>query len=94
MGIYYARQLYFKAQKALGKFDLEKIYKDNNHYKILCSQAAKQILRIVAESFKSYYKLIKAYKEGKIADRPRIPNYRKKDGLATVSYPQQVLRLQ
>ena len=94
MGIYYARQLYFKAQKALGKFDLEKIYKDNNHYKILYSQAAQQILRTVAESFKSYYKLIKAYKEGKIADRPRIPNYRKKDGLATVSYPKQALRLQ
>ncbi len=94
MGIYYARQLYFKAQKALGKFDLEKIYKDNNHYKILYSQAAQQILRTVAESFKSYYKLIKAYKEGKIADRPRIPNYRKKDGLTTVSYPKQALRFQ
>ncbi len=94
MGIYYARQLYFKVQKALGKFDLEKIYKDNNHYKILYSQAAQQILRTVAESFKSYYNLIKAYKEWKIADRPRIPNYRKKDGLATVSYPKQALRLQ
>ncbi len=60
MGIYYARQLYFKAQKGIGKFDLEKIYKTNNHYKVLYSQAAQQILRTVAESFKSYYSLIKA----------------------------------
>ena len=93
MGIYYARQLYFKAQKTIGKFDLEKVYKTNNHYKVLHSQAAQQILRTVAESFKSYYRLVKAYQEGKIIDRPRIPNYRKKGGLATVSYPKQALRL-
>ena len=57
------------------------------------SQAAQQILRTVAESFKSYYGLVKAYKAGKITDRPRIPNYRKKGGLATVSYPKQALKL-
>ena len=93
MGIYYARQLCFKAQKGIGKYDLEKEYKTNNHYKVLHSQAAQQILRTVAESFKSYYGLIKAYKAGKITDRPRIPNYRKKSGLATVSYPKQALKL-
>ena len=91
MGIYYARQLYFKAKKAIGKFDLEKIYKTNNHALVLYSQAAQQILRTVAESFKSYYGLVKAYKDGKITDRPRMPNYRKKNGLATVSYPKQAL---
>ncbi len=93
MGIYYARQLYFKAKKGIGKFDLEKIYKTNNHYKILYSQAAQQILRTVAESFKSYYGLIKAYKEGKITEHPKLPNYRKKGGLATVSYPKQALKI-
>ncbi len=93
MGIYYARQLYFKAKKGIGKYDLEKIYKTNNHYKVLHSQAAQQILRTVAESFKSYYGLIKAYKAGKITDRPRIPNYRKKQGLALISYPKQALKL-
>ncbi|MGL5878720.1 MAG: RNA-guided endonuclease InsQ/TnpB family protein, partial [Xenococcaceae cyanobacterium] len=93
MGIYYARQLYFKARKGIGKFDLEKEYKANNHYKVLYSQASQQILRTVAESFKSYYGLVKAYKAGKIADKPRIPNYRKKNGLATISYPKQALKL-
>lgn len=93
MGIYYARQLYFKAKKGIGKFDLEKVYKDNHHYKVLHSQAAQQILRSVAESFKSYYGLIKVYQEGKITDRPRVPNYRKKSGLAVVSYPKQALKL-
>ncbi|MDJ0517268.1 MAG: transposase [Trichodesmium sp. MO_231.B1] len=93
MGIYYGRQLFFKSHKTLGKFDLEKVYKKNNHYKVLYSQAAQQILRTVAESFRSYYGLIKAYSEGKITNRPRIPNYRKKRGMATVSYPAQALKL-
>ncbi|MGK7892624.1 MAG: RNA-guided endonuclease InsQ/TnpB family protein [Xenococcus sp. (in: cyanobacteria)] len=93
MGIYLARQLYFKAKKIIGKYDLEKEYKTNNHYKVLHSQAAQQSLRTVAESFNSYKKLAKAYRRGEITDRPRIPNYRKKGGLATVSYPKQALKL-
>ncbi|NET45527.1 hypothetical protein [Okeania sp. SIO2B3] len=79
MGIYYSRQLFFKSHKTLGKYDLEKVYKKNNHYKVLHSQAAQQILRTVAESFRSYYCLIKAYSEGKVSDRARIPNYRTPD---------------
>ncbi|MGK7895559.1 MAG: RNA-guided endonuclease InsQ/TnpB family protein [Xenococcus sp. (in: cyanobacteria)] len=93
MGIYYARQLYFKAKKSIKKFDLITLYKNNNHYKVLHSQAAQQTLLSVTESFKSYYGLIKAYAAGKIEDRPRIPNYRKKRGLVVVSYPKQALKL-
>ena len=93
MGIYYGGQLYFKAKKLIGKYDLEKHYKNNYHYKVLYSQAAQQTLRTVAESFKSYYGLIKAYQEGKIENRPRITNYRKKGGLATLTYPKQALKL-
>ena len=93
MGLYLARQLYFKARKIIGKYDLEKAYKTNNHYRVLHSQAAQQTLRSVAESFTSYKKQVKAYKKGEITDRPRIPNYRKKGGLATVSYPKQALKL-
>ncbi|MGB3509706.1 MAG: hypothetical protein WBA93_10760 [Microcoleaceae cyanobacterium] len=32
-GIYYARQLYFQANRIIGKFDLEKEYKTNKHYR-------------------------------------------------------------
>ena len=93
MGIYFARQLVFKANRYIGKFELEKEYKPNLHYKALHSQAAQQILRSVYESFQSYLGLIKAYREGKIENRPRLPKYRKKGGLALVSYPKQALRL-
>jgi transposase len=58
-GIYYARQLYFKTGKLIGKYDLEKEYKTNKHYQVLHSQAAQQILRSVSESFKSFKELDK-----------------------------------
>ncbi|WP_293078123.1 hypothetical protein [Okeania sp. SIO3B5] len=61
--------------------------------KFYIRSSAQQILRTVAESFRSYYGLIIAYSEGKITNRPRIPNYRKKGGMATVSYPKQALKL-
>ncbi len=92
-GIYFARQLYFKTSRYIRKFDLEKEYKTNKHYKIFYSQAAQQILRTVYESFHSYKKLIKAYREGKIENQPKLPKSRNKGGLAVVSYPKQALQL-
>ncbi|WP_293086259.1 hypothetical protein [Okeania sp. SIO3B5] len=47
-GIYYGRQLFFKSQKIIGKYDLEKEYKSNKHVSALYSQAAQQILISVA----------------------------------------------
>nr|WP_250126229.1 transposase [Chroococcidiopsis sp. CCMEE 29] len=92
-GIYYARQLYFKTQKLIGKYDLEAEYKTNKHFKALYSQASQQILRSVAESFESFKKLRQAFNRGEIADKPRPPKYRKPGGFALVSYPKQALRL-
>lgn len=92
-GIYYARQLYFQANRIIGKFDLEKEYKTNKHYQVLYFQAAQQILRSVAESFKSFKELNKKYKKGELTDRPNLPKYRKKGGLALVTYPKQGLKL-
>ena len=92
-GIYYARQLYFKTYKLIGKYDLEVEYKTNKHFKALYSQAAQQILRSVAESFESFKKLKQAFNRGELTDKPRPPKYRKSGGLALVTYPKQALRL-
>lgn len=92
-GIYYARQLYFKAGRLIGKYDLEKEYKHNKHYQVLHSQAAQQILRSVSESFKSFQELDKKYRQGKLHFQPKLPNYRKGSGYALVTYPKQALRL-
>ncbi|BAZ23146.1 transposase [Kalymmatonema gypsitolerans NIES-4073] len=92
-GIYYARQLYFKTGKLIGKYDLEKEYKNNKHYQVLHSQAAQQILRSVSESFKSFKELDKKYTKGELHFKPRLPNYRSCAGYALVTYPKQALKL-
>jgi putative transposase len=92
-GIYYARQLYFKTGKLIGKYDLEKEYKTNKHYEVLHSQAAQQILRSISESFKSFQELNKKYSKGELHFKPRLPNYRKGAGYASVTYPKQALKL-
>ncbi|QOV21114.1 transposase [Anabaenopsis elenkinii CCIBt3563] len=92
-GIYYARQLYFKTRKLIGKYDLEKEYKTNKHYQVLHSQAAQQILRSVAESFKSFKELDKKYSKGELHFKPKLPKYRKGVGYALVTYPKQALKL-
>jgi transposase len=92
-GIYYARQLYFKTRKLIGKYDLEKEYKANKHYQILHSQAAQQVLRTVAESFQSFKELDKKYSKGNLHFKPKLPKYRQGAGYALVTYPKQALRL-
>jgi IS605 OrfB family transposase len=91
--IYYARQLWFKSWKKIGKFDLEEYLKDNPHFPVLFSQAAQQTLRTVYESFKSYYELLFLFNTGELDFRPKPPNYLKKGGLAVITYPAQKLQL-
>ena len=91
-GIYYARQMYFKMGKVVTGFDLHKQLNSNPHFGALQSQVAQQTLTTIAESFKSFIGLLKAYTKGTILDRPKLPKYRKQ-GLALVSYPSQAVKL-
>ncbi len=91
-GLYYARQMYFKAGKIVSKFDLHKQLNRNPHFGALQSQTAQQTLTTIAESFKSFIGLLKAYRSGTIAERPKLPNYRKK-GLTLVTYPSQAVKI-
>jgi len=91
-GTYYARQMYFKAGKIVSKFDLHKQLNKNPHFGALQSQVSQQALTTVAESFKSFIGLLKAYEKGTITERPKLPKYRKQ-GLTLVSYPSQAVKL-
>lgn len=92
-GIYYARQWYFKTGKYVGKHSLSYEYKTSKHFQALYSQVAQQVLISVWESFKSYQELLKLWKSGELPDKPKLPDYRTKGGLAVVSYPKQALKL-
>ncbi|WP_287257250.1 transposase [Moorena sp. SIO4E2] len=57
------------------------------------SACAQQTLHGVIESFKSYKALSKLYNKGQLANKPRVPSYRKKGGLAVVNYPARWVKL-
>ncbi len=66
--------------------------KENAHFKILYSQVAQQIIHSVAESFKSFNELTSKFFQGELAQKPKLPNYRKKGGMALFTYPKQSLK--
>lgn len=53
-GIYLCRQMFFKANHFLSKYDLDRMLKSNPHFKALRSACAQQTLHGVVESFNSY----------------------------------------
>jgi IS605 OrfB family transposase len=70
--------------------EFDKILKDNPHYKAMAAQSAQQTLKSVGESITSYNGLVNAYYKGDV-DKPSLPLYRKKGGLAAVTFPRQAL---
>ncbi|MGL5943191.1 MAG: RNA-guided endonuclease InsQ/TnpB family protein [Waterburya sp.] len=92
--IYYCRQMFFKAHKYVSSYQLDEEMKSNLHFKALRSAVAQQACHKVAESFKSYRKLAKLYREGKLKDKPSLPHYRKRQGLTATSYPARWLKLE
>ncbi len=90
--VYYARQVYFKAHRYISKAELDEELKNNRHFQAMYSQAAQQTCHSVFESLKSFKALNKLFKQGKLADKPKPPKYRKA-GLNVVSYPKQALKM-
>lgn len=91
-GTYLSRQLYFKTGKVPSKFDLHREMSSNRHFQAMYSQVAQQCLTTVAESFKSYFGLLKGVKKGTVTQQPKLPNYRKA-GLNLVTFPSQAIKL-
>lgn len=89
---YYARQIYFKTRKYVGKSRLDEEMKSNPHFQAMHSQAAQQTCHGVWEAFKSYRELLALWKRGELEDKPKLPKYRDA-GLSVASYPKQALKL-
>ena len=92
-GIYYCRQMWFKARHFVTKSELDSALKVNPHFQAMRSACAQQILHDVVESFTSYKKLLSLWKKGELVERPRPPKYRKKGGMAVVSCPARWIKL-
>ena len=70
--------------------ELDRVLKGSPHYKAMAAQSAQQTLKTVGESITSYNKLVNLYYKGEV-DRPSLPKYRKRGGLAAVTFPRQAL---
>jgi putative transposase len=92
-GIYFCRQIWFKANYFVKKYELDEQLKNHPHFKAMRSACAQQTLHNVVESFTSFRRLNKLYKAGQLHFKPKLPNYRKKGGLAVVSYPARWVKL-
>ncbi|XWK91748.1 MAG: IS200/IS605 family accessory protein TnpB-related protein (plasmid) [Phormidium sp.] len=70
--------------------ELCSILKENIYYRAMAAQAAQQTLQTVGESINSYNKLVNLYYKGEV-NKPSLPRYRKKGGLAAITFPKQAL---
>ncbi|MFM7577458.1 MAG: RNA-guided endonuclease InsQ/TnpB family protein, partial [Microcystaceae cyanobacterium] len=71
--------------------ELCSLFKENHHYKTLGGQLAQQTLKTVSESFTSYNKILSNFFKGEV-NRPSMPSYRTKGGLAPLCYPSQAVQ--
>jgi putative transposase len=92
--LYYARQIYFKTGRLVNRAAIcnEMAQSKNQHFGAIYVSAAQQTCNAVAEALRSYRELTKLWRKGGLADKPKLPKYRK-GGLFTVSYPKRWLKL-
>jgi putative transposase len=81
---YIKRQNFFERQKSgeAENINYKRLYhlvKDKKEYKILNSNMAQQILKLVDRNFSSFYGLLKSKKNGDYNEKVKLPNYLNKD---------------
>lgn len=76
------RQHYFEHKSYLPYVEVDRIFKSTNNadYRSLPSQTAQQTMRVVDQSFKSFFKSLK------LPGKHHIPNYKDKNGSFTVIF--------
>jgi len=67
--------------------------KPNENYPLLHSDVAQQTIKSVEEGYKSYFGLLRLYRQGKLKDCPRPPHYLEKDGRYKLAFPSAHLRM-
>lgn len=92
--LYYARQIYFKTNRLVNRAEIcaEMTRSKNRHFGAVYVSAAQQTCNTVAEALRSFRELTKLWKRGELAEKPKLPKYRK-GGLFTISYPKRWLKL-
>ena len=92
---WYYRQDFFTLHSYLSYYDLDFILKDKEAYRVLPSQTSQQVLKLVVRNWKSYFKALKEYGVNpfKFRAKPKIPNYKKKNGESIAIFTNQQCRI-
>ena len=90
-GLYSVRQHFFQTQEYLNKFkNISNFTKDKQKdYVALPAVVAQQTLLMVDENFQSFFKSLKAKKNGTYKQKVNIPKYLDKDGKFILVFPGQ-----
>ena len=94
VSLYHVRQHYFSEKQYLSYEANYHVTKDNDNYKLIHANAAQQTMKVVDRSMKSFFALIeKARKGGYKFQDIKLPKYRKKGGLFSITIPAQRARI-
>jgi len=85
VGLYSVRQYFFDNNEYLNYSKNYHLCKNNENYKILLSDTAQQILRLVERNFKSFFGLLNLKQQGKYSEKVSIPHYKKPDELGIIT---------
>ncbi len=88
VGLYSVRQFYFSEQRYLRYESNYHHCKGNENYKLLNTDIAQQTLKVVDRSFRSFFNLIKAAKQGLYRfEQIKLPGYLPKEGYFPLIMP-------
>lgn len=92
---FHYRQFFFNIEEFLSYYDLQFILKDHETYKKLPAQTSQQILKLVIQNWKSYWRALKEYRSNpsKFLGKPKFPSYKRKDGESIVIFTNQNTRI-
>ena len=80
-GLYNVRQHFFNTNSYLSFNSNYHLTNSNEHYQILLSDSAQQILRLVDRDMQSFFKLLTLKKSGKYSENIKLPHYKKQNDL-------------
>lgn len=99
--LYVFRETLSKEDKWLSYFELDTIMKNaknldgNVNYRLLKAQCSQQILKVLDENIKGYYKSVGDYRKNpcKYKEKPKLPKYRKRGSEFNLYYTNQSCKI-
>jgi putative transposase len=86
LGLYNTRQHFFQNNSFLKYPQNYHLCKEDPNYKLMQAATAQQTLKFVERGMRSFFGLLKLYKNGQL-DKPSIPHYLEKEGFFMIAFP-------